>query len=101
IYSGQWDNAGNTLKFLQSSLGFGLCIVLPTFLLLVFEAVLLVRNILKNNREKMAAQMEENKIDLDAEREKMKQELLKELQAQKGSLEEKKETQDTSSKKSE
>ena len=101
IYSGQWNNAGNTLKFLQSSLGFGLCIVLPTFLLLVFEAVLLVRNILKNNREKMAAQMEENKIDLEAEREKMKQELLNEMKAKKSSLEEKKETKDSSSKKSE
>ena len=74
------------LKFAKSSLGFGLCIVLPTALLLVYEVVMLIRNIMKLNKEKMEAKMAEDKAlqqeDLELQKQKMREELLAELKAE-------------------
>ena len=85
------------LKFAKSSLGFGLCIVLPTALLLVYEVVMLVRNIMKLNKEKMEAQMAETQAaqqeDLEAQKQRMREELLAELRAEQAKAEEAKEEQ--------
>ena len=74
------------LKFAKSSLGFGLCIVLPTALLLVYEIVMLVRNIILMNKEKMQNAMAEEKAaqaeDLEAQKQRMREELLAELKAE-------------------
>ena len=74
------------LKFAKSSLGFGLCIVLPTAILLVYEVVMLIRNIMKLNNEKMAAKMAEDKAaqqeDLELQKQRMREELLAELKAE-------------------
>ena len=73
-------------KFAKSSLGFGLCIVLPTALLLVYEVVMLVRNLMTLNKEKMEAKMAEDKAaqqeDLELQKQRMREELLAELRAE-------------------
>ncbi len=43
---------GNVLEFLQSKLGFGLCIVLPMAIFFIYEAVRVVMNIVAYNKEK-------------------------------------------------
>lgn len=88
IYTGKWSGAGKVLKFLQQPLGFGLCIVLPTFLLLAFEVFVLIKNVMKLKAEKV---QEENKQSLEEEKErirqeekeKMRQELLEEMKREK------------------
>ena len=85
------------LKFARSSLGFGLCIVLPTALLLVYEVVMLIRNIFTLNKEKMEAKMAEDKAaqqeDLELQKQRMREELLAELRAEQAKGEEAKEEQ--------
>ena len=85
------------LKFARSSLGFGLCIVLPTALLLVYEVVMLIRNIFTLNKEKMEAKMAEDKAlaqeDLEAQKQRMREELLAELKAEQAKANEAKEEQ--------
>ena len=85
------------LKFAKSSLGFGLCIVLPTALLLVYEVVMLIRNIMTLNKEKMEAKMAEDKAaqqeDLEAQKQRMREELLAELKAEQAKANEAKEEQ--------
>lgn len=80
------------LKFAKSSLGFGLCIVLPTAILLVYEVVMLIRNIMKLNKEKIEAKMAEDKAaqqeDLEAQKQRMREELLAELKAEQAKSEE-------------
>lgn len=82
-YVAKISNGGNFLKFLQSFEGFGLCIVLPALILLGFEVAVLIKNIMKMNKEKMAVEMagkeEQAKLDLEAEKERMRAELLAEL----------------------
>ena len=82
----------SVLKFAKSSLGFGLCIVLPTAILLVYEVVMLIRNIMKLNKEKIEAKMAEDKAaqqeDLEAQKQRMREELLAELRAEQAKGEE-------------
>ena len=82
----------SVLKFAKSSLGFGLCIVLPTAILLVYEVVMLIRNIMKLNKEKIEAKMAEDKAaqqeDLEAQKQRMREELLAELKAEQAKSEE-------------
>ena len=84
-------------KFAKSSLGFGLCIVLPTALLLVYEVVMLIRNLMTLNKEKMEAKMAEDKAaqqeDLELQKQRMREELLAELRAEQAKGEEAKEEQ--------
>lgn len=76
IYSSKSKGLGKLFAFITDKVGFAVCIVLPTFILLAVEIGILLKNILKLKGEK---QREQNKEDLEAEREKMKAELLKEL----------------------
>ena len=84
---------GKVLKFLRSGTGFGLCVVLPTAILFLVEAFFLIRNIVAVNNEKtklaFAGQQEAQQAALEAEREKMKKELLEELQREKEAKENK------------
>ncbi len=87
IYTGNMGKGmTGILKFAKSSLGFGLCIVLPTALLLVYEVVMLIRNIMRLNKEKLEAQMAETQAaqqeDLEAQKQRMREELLAELRAE-------------------
>lgn len=66
------EKVGSPLRFMQTSTGFALLVILPLAVLVIFEVVILVRYILKHNKEKM-------RLELEEEREKLKQELLDEL----------------------
>lgn len=85
VYSGKISGAGKVLAYLQTKAGFGLCIVLPTALLLIFEAYLLIRNLFAYNKQKLVAEMEangqnkNNEFDLEEEKRKIREELLAEL----------------------
>ncbi len=87
VYRGNWKNGGKTLDFLQSKKGFGLCIVLPTAILLLLEGFFLVRNILILNKQKMEESMaqkeEQQKAELEAEKARIREELLKEMEDKK------------------
>lgn len=83
LQTSKWKNIGDTLVFVQSPLGFGLCIILPIVLLVVYQAVILVRTILQINRtkleEKHALDKEDTLKQLESEKEKMRAELLEEI----------------------
>lgn len=88
VYTGKWVGAGSAMKFIQTSNGFLLCIVLPTALFFIFEAIVLVMNFMKiknhKNEELMAKEHEDElarvKAELEAEKEKMRAMLLAELE---------------------
>ena len=78
-----WANVGDTLVFIQTPLGFGLVVIVPIILLVVYQAVILVRTILAINRnkleEKHALDKEDTLKQLESDKEKMRAELLEEL----------------------
>lgn len=88
VYTGKWTGFGSTMKFLQTSNGFLLCIVLPTALFFIFEAIMLVMNFMKiknqKSEEQRAKEHEDDlarvRAELEAEKEKMRAELILELQ---------------------
>lgn len=88
VYTGKWSGFGSTMKFLQTSNGFLICIVLPTALFFIFEAIMLVMNFMKiknHKSEELRTKEHEEEIarmkaELENEKEKMRAELLKELQ---------------------
>lgn len=77
------SGAGKTLQFLQSPAGFAICIVLPTFLILVYEGIILVRNILRINRTKLEAKHEQDlaavQEELEKEKEKLRAQIIEEM----------------------
>lgn len=83
VYTGQIKNLGSVLKTVQSPNGFALYIILPIAIFMIFEGVILTRNILAINKDKMekkyALEKEEALSKLEAEKEKMRQEIMKEL----------------------
>ena len=82
IYSGKIRGGGSFLEFLQTRLGLGLCVLLPCFLFLVFEVIVLVRNIFAINKEKMKEELAtQPAFDAEAEKEKIRQQILAEMAA--------------------
>lgn len=83
VYTGQVKNVGSMIKNMQTPNGFGLYVVLPVVLILLVEGILLAKNILALNKEKLTSQYELEKQDavknLEAEKEKMRQQILEEL----------------------
>jgi signal peptidase I len=83
IHHSTIPNLGNTLVRLQSPTGFALFVILPVFLILIYQGVVLGRNYLALSKskleEKMAIEKEQAKLDLAAQKELMKKELLEEL----------------------
>ncbi len=83
VHTRTWTGAGKTLVFLQSPTGFGLFIVLPTLLILVYEGFLLVRNVLNINKSKMEEkhkkELEEVQAELQKEKENMREQILQEM----------------------
>lgn len=87
-HTSTWRGAGKTLDYIQDpKKGFLLVIVLPTAILFAFELFILIRSILKMNKEKLEARHAEElsasegdlQKRLEAEREAMRQELLEQL----------------------
>jgi signal peptidase len=75
LYKGQIPVIGSVISFTHTSTGFFVCIVLPSFLVVAYFAF----NLYLTIRENRAAQAEATK---EEEKEKMRQELLKELKAE-------------------
>ena len=80
---------GKVLNFINSTPGFLLCVILPGILLLAYEVFNLIRNLNAMNKQKMQAEYESNKFDAEAEKERIRQELLREMQAEKEKAENK------------
>lgn len=87
VNTSKLSNAGRTLKYLQTPTGFAIAVILPTFFILVYEAVLMVKNIMQVNKEKienkMATEKEATLKTLELEKEKIRQQILEEMNAQK------------------
>jgi len=90
IYTGKWEGAGATFKFLQQPNGFLVCIVLPVAAFFIYELVLLLMGVFKikqhNNAEKHEEEMAKIKEDqakmLEEERARIRAEILAEQKAQ-------------------
>lgn len=76
IYSGKIAGLGGFILFIQSQLGFGLLVLLPIFLVLVYQGYKVLSAIFAIKKEKLVKEHE-------AEKERMKQELLEELKKEK------------------
>ncbi|PKK96904.1 MAG: signal peptidase I [Tenericutes bacterium HGW-Tenericutes-3] len=89
LYQSKWSGAGSALDYLQSPTGFALFVILPVIIILVFEGVVLVRNVLALNKSKMeekyALEKEQTIVDLEAEKEKMRAQIMEELKKNKES----------------
>ncbi|MGI6360369.1 MAG: signal peptidase I [Acholeplasmatales bacterium] len=72
VYTGKTPKLGKFISFLNTKLGFGLVIVLPVLALFIFQSV---RVYLLYKEKKTAT----SAIDIDAERERIRQEILKEM----------------------
>jgi len=83
LYQSKWSGAGQALKYLQTPTGFALFVILPVALMLIFEGVMLGRNIYALNKQKMDEKYAQDKvqavIDLEAEKEKIRQQVLAEI----------------------
>ncbi len=80
-YVSHWNGVGKTYDFILDY--FEWTVVLPVALIVILEVVLLVRNIVKLNQEKLKEKYEKEKFedlsDLEAAKEKLRQEILEEL----------------------
>jgi signal peptidase len=83
VYTGQIKNLGSTMKTLQTPNGFLMFIVFPVLLLLIVETVFLVKNVFSINKEKLTANLEKEKEEalakLEAEKIRMREQILEEL----------------------
>lgn len=88
IYNGnKISGFGNALDYLQTPTGFAIFIIVPVIILLIVEGVILTRTIMSANKEKLANQYAQEKEDamkdLEAEKERMRKEILAELEKEK------------------
>ncbi|MDX9691116.1 MAG: hypothetical protein RBT45_01595 [Acholeplasmataceae bacterium] len=83
VYTGQVKNAGSAMKYMQTPTGFAITIVLPVFILLIVQGSILIKNIMGISKEKLKLKYEteqqEALVNLEAEKEKMRQQILEEL----------------------
>lgn len=78
VYQGKAGGIGHLFLFMNSSAGFFVCIVLPSLLVVAYFAVNLVL-VIRKEKKVQTAEAEQSQLE---ERERIKQELLAELQAQ-------------------
>lgn len=79
IYSGKWVGAGKAFKFIQTSNGFLLCIVLPIAVFFVVELLIVILNFMKIKQGKRE---EEHAVEM----EKMRQEQQRLLEEEKARI---------------
>ncbi|NLN50348.1 MAG: hypothetical protein GX149_01820 [Acholeplasmataceae bacterium] len=72
IATGKVEGVGKPIKYLQTPSGFLIFVVGPLLIIVIFEIFILVRHILKRNKEKL-------ELQLQLERDKLKEELLEEI----------------------
>lgn len=76
IYKGKAGGIGKVFLFMNTSAGFFVCVVLPTLLIVVYCAVNLIL-VIKKEKKAQTAEAEQAQLD---ERERIRQELLAEMQ---------------------
>lgn len=78
-----WTNAGTAVEKIQTPVGFALAIIVPVFILLVIQGINLARAVLSISKNKLEQkhQLDKESVlkDLEAEKDKMRKELLEEL----------------------
>jgi signal peptidase len=83
VYTGQVKNLGSTMKYIQTPTGFAVTIVLPVFILLIVQGSVLIKNIMGLSKEKLTANLAKEKEEalakLEAEKERMREQILEEL----------------------
>lgn len=66
VYSGKISNVGSVISFMLTPLGFGLIVVLPFVLLLIYNGIMIAKNVFKAREDKLR---EELKRELAKEKE--------------------------------
>ncbi len=79
LYMGRIGGFGKVIAFMQKPVGFGVVVVLPMALLLVYQGIILTRNVFKLREDKLKQQLEVEKEALELEKEKEREQLKKEL----------------------
>lgn len=83
IHRSTWSGVGNTLAYMQTPVGFALFVILPVVFILIYEGIILGRNILMLNKSKLeeqyATDKEEAQKALEAEKALIRQQVLEEL----------------------
>ncbi len=79
VYQGKASGIGHVFLFMGSATGFFVCIVLPTLLIVVYCAVNLILVIRKEKKVQTADAEAEKAAAMEAERERIRQELLAEM----------------------
>lgn len=77
VYQGKASGIGHVFLFMSTSTGFFVCVVLPTLLIVVYCAVNLIL-VIRKEKKKQTVEAVQAQVD---ERERMRQELLAEMQA--------------------
>lgn len=72
---------GRVMVFMNSSVGFFVCVVLPTLIIVVYCAINLILVIMKEKKTQTAAESAQREEELLSEKEKMRAEILAELAA--------------------
>ncbi|RJX27589.1 MAG: signal peptidase I [Acholeplasma sp.] len=87
VYRSKWVGAGAALKYLQTPTGFLVAVVAPVALLLLIQGYVMIKNIIQLNKEKITEHLEKEKEatlkTLELEKEKIRQQILQEMNAQK------------------
>lgn len=84
IYSGKISGLGKPIDFMQTPMGFAIVILVPMLLLLIFQGTALIKNIYKNKELQLKESLAEDK---ELERQRIKEELLKEIELEKSEKE--------------
>ena len=80
IHTGHLGGVGSAVSYLQTPVGFALFVILPVVLLLAYQGFVLTKTLLAVNKEKIEAKHATDKEALlEAEKERIRKELLEEL----------------------
>lgn len=80
ISTGHINGLGSAISYLQTPVGFALFVILPVVLLLAYQGFVLTKTLLAVNKEKIEAKHADEKQELlEAEKERIRKELLEEL----------------------
>ena len=67
IYLFKLSNVGTVLDFLQTTIGFGLCIVLPVAIFFIYEIISFFKTLMAYKAEKVRLEMEDERAKIMAE----------------------------------
>lgn len=80
IRTGHINGLGSAISYLQTPVGFAIFVILPVVLLLAYQGFVLTKTLLAVNKEKIEAKHADEKQELlEAEKERIRKELLEEL----------------------